>query len=346
MQKIDLRSDTVTKPTPAMREAMAQAEVGDDVYGEDPTVNRLEAMAAEMLGKEAAVFVPSGVMGNQLALRLHTRPGDEVIVDSTSHLIRYEGGSASSLSGVQLVCVPGDRGRLSPESVKESIRPKGLHNPPTTLVCLEQTHNVGGGSVYALEVIHHIAEVARTHGLSLHLDGARLFNAVVSTGVAAADYARSFDSVSFCLSKGLGAPVGSVVVSDAARVQTLRRLRKVFGGGMRQVGILAAAGVYALEHHIARLAEDHVNAHYLATLLEDIPGVVVDVKAVETNMVMFQVPHSSKTTDMLLADCREAGVLLNAMGDRAFRVVTHLDVNHEDMVAAGRVFRQVFSAAV
>jgi threonine aldolase len=329
-----------------MREAMAQAEVGDDVYGEDPTVNRLEAMAAEMLGKEAAVFVPSGVMGNQLALRLHTRPGDEVIVDSTSHLIRYEGGSASSLSGVQLVCVPGDRGRLSPESVEAAIRPKGLHNPPTTLVCLEQTHNVGGGSIYSLEVIHQIAEVARTHGLSLHLDGARLFNAVVSTGVAAADYARPFDTVSFCLSKGLGAPVGSMVVSDAARVQTLRRLRKVFGGGMRQVGILAAAGVYALEHHIARLAEDHVNAHYLATLLEDIPGVVVDVKAVETNMVMFQVPHSSKTTDKLLADCREAGVLLNAMGDRAFRAVTHLDVNHEDMVAAGRVFRQVFSAAV
>lgn len=346
MQKIDLRSDTVTKPTPAMREAMAQAEVGDDVYGEDPTVNRLEAMAAEMLGKEAAVFVPSGVMGNQLALRLHTRPGDEVIVDSTSHLIRYEGGSASSLSGVQLVCVPGDRGRLSPESVEASIRPKGLHNPPTTLVCLEQTHNVGGGSIYSLEVIHQIAEVARIHGLSLHLDGARLFNAVVSTGVAAADYARPFDTVSFCLSKGLGAPVGSMVVSDAARVQTLRRLRKVFGGGMRQVGILAAAGVYALEHHIARLADDHVNAHYLATLLEDIPGVVVDVKAVETNMVMFQVPHSSKTTEKLLADCREAGVLLNAMGDRAFRVVTHLDVNHEDMVAAGRVFRQVFSAAV
>lgn len=346
MRKIDLRSDTVTKPTPAMREAMAQAEVGDDVYGEDPTVNRLEAMAAEMLGKEAAVFVPSGVMGNQLALRLHTRPGDEVIVDSTSHLIRYEGGSASSLSGVQLVCVPGNRGRLSPESVEAAIRPKGLHNPPTTLVCLEQTHNVGGGSIYSLEVIHQIAEVARTHRLSLHLDGARLFNAVISTGVAAADYARPFDTVSFCLSKGLGAPVGSMVVSDAARVQTLRRLRKVFGGGMRQVGILAAAGVYALEHHIARLAEDHVNAHYLATLLEDIPSVVVDVKTVETNMVMFQVPHSSKTTDTLLADCREAGVLLNAMGDRAFRVVTHLDVNHEDMVAAGRIFRQVFSAAV
>ena len=346
MQKIDLRSDTVTKPTPAMREAMAQAEVGDDVYGEDPTVNRLEAIAAELLGKEAAVFVPSGVMGNQLAIRLHTRPGDEVIVDSTSHLIRYEGGSASSLSGVQLCCVPGDRGRLSPESVKAAIRPKNLHYPPTTLVCLEQTHNVGGGSIYPLETIHRITEVGRTHGLALHLDGARLFNAVVKTGVSAADFALPFDTVSFCLSKGLGAPVGSMVVSDAARVQILRRLRKVFGGGMRQVGILAAAGVYALEHHIARLAEDHVNAHYLATLLQDIPGVVIDVMAVETNMVMFQVPRSSKSTDMLLADCREAGVLLNAMGDRAFRVVTHLDVNHEDMVVAGRIFSRVFSAAV
>jgi threonine aldolase len=345
MHKIDLRSDTVTKPTPAMREAMAKAEVGDDVYGEDPTVNRLEAMAAELLGKEAAVFVPTGVMGNQLALRLHTRPGDEVIVESSSHLIRYEGGSASSLSGVQLCCVPGDRGRLSPESVKAAIRPKNLHYPPTTLVCLEQTHNVGGGSIYPLETIHQITEVVRTHGLALHLDGARLFNAVVKTGVSAADYARPFDTVSFCLSKGLGAPVGSMVVSNTACVETLRRLRKVFGGGMRQVGILAAAGVYALEHHIARLAEDHANAHFLATLLQDIPGVVVDVMAVETNMVMFQVPRSPKTTEMLLADCREAGVLLNAMGERAFRVVTHLDVNHQDMVAASRIFSRVFSVA-
>lgn len=343
MPIIDLRSDTVTKPTLAMREAMAQAEVGDDVYGEDPTVNRLEAVAAEMLGKEAALFVPTGVMANQLAIRLHTRPGDEVIVESTSHLIRYEGGSASSLSGVQLCCVPGDRGRLSPKSVEAAIRPRDLHNPPTTLVCLEQTHNVGGGSIYPLETIHQIAEVVRSHDLAFHLDGARLFNAVVKAGVSAVDYARPFDTVSFCLSKGLGAPVGSMVVSDAARVQKLRRLRKMFGGGMRQVGILAAAGLYALEHHIDRLAEDHANAHYLATLLEPIPGVVVDVKAVETNMVMFQVPHSSKSTQVLLAGCREAGVLLNAVGDRAFRVVTHLDVNREDMLAASLIFKRIFA---
>ncbi len=345
MRKIDLRSVTVTKPTPAMREAMAQAEVGDDVYGEDPTVNRLEAMAAELLDKDAALFVPTGVMGNQLAIRLHTRPGDEVIVESASHLIRYEGGSASSLSGVQLCCVPGDRGRLSPESVEAAIRPKDLHHPPTTLVCLEQTHNVGGGSIYPLETIHLITDVVRAHGLALHLDGARLFNAVVKTGVSAADYARPFDTVSFCLSKGLGAPVGSMVVSDAARVRTLRRLRKVFGGGMRQVGILAAAGVYALEHHIARLAEDHATAHHLATLLQDIPGVVVDVKSVETNMVMFQIPRSSKSTEMLLTECRKAGVLMNAVGDRAFRVVTHLDVDHDDMTAAGLIFRKVFSSS-
>jgi threonine aldolase len=345
MSTIDLRSDTVTKPTPAMREAMARAEVGDDVYGEDPTVNRLEAMAAELLGKEAALFVPTGVMGNQLAIRLHTRPGDEVIVESSSHLIRYEGGSASSLSGVQLCCVTGDRGRLSPESVEAAIRPKDLHNPPTTLVCLEQTHNAGGGSIYPLETIHRITEVVRTHDLAFHLDGARLFNAVVKTGVSAVEFAQPFDTVSFCLSKGLGAPVGSIVVSDSARIQKLRRLRKVFGGGMRQAGILAGAGLYALEHHIARLAEDHANAHHLATLLEDIPGVVVDVKAVETNIVMFQVPRSSKSNEMLLADCREAGVLLNAVGDRAFRVVTHLDVIREDMVAASGIFRRVFSAA-
>jgi threonine aldolase len=210
---------------------------------------------------------------------------------------------------------------------------------------LEQTHNVGGGSVYPLETIHRITEVARAHGLALHLDGARLFNAVVKTGVSAAEYARPFDTVSFCLSKGLGAPVGSMVVSDVARIQKLRRLRKVFGGGMRQAGILAAAGVYALEYHIARLAEDHANALHLATLLEDIPGLVVDVKAVETNMVMFQVPSFPQSTEKLLVDCREAGVLLNAVGDRAFRVVTHLDVDREDMIATSRIFRRVFSAA-
>jgi threonine aldolase len=343
MAIIDLRSDTVTKPTVGMRQAMASADVGDDVYGEDPTVNTLEAMAAKLLGKEAGLFVPTGVMGNQLCLRLHTQPGDEVIIEHSAHLIRYEGGSASSMSGVQLCCVPGTRGLLSLTDVEMAIRRPDLHTPSTTLLCLEQTHNVGGGSVYPLETIQQLTQLARTYGLALHLDGARLFNASAKTGVSVAEYARLFDTVSFCLSKGLGAPVGSMIVSDAARIQRLRRLRKVFGGGMRQVGILAAAGIYALEHNVLRLVEDHENAKHLAQLLHAITGLVVDVELVETNMVMFQAPHASKSTEQLLKDCREAGVLLNAVGDRSFRAVTHLDVNHEDMESAGHVFSRVFT---
>jgi len=303
----------------------------------------LEGMAAELLGKDAGLFVPSGVMGNQLAIRLHTRPGDEVIVEATSHLIRYEGGSACSLSGVQLCCVSGTRGLLSPEGVTASIRRRDLHCPPTTLLCLEQTHNVGGGSVYPLPLMERVVEVGRKHGLALHLDGARLFNAVIKTGVSAAEYARHFDTVSFCLSKGLGAPVGSVLVSDRERIAQLRRLRKVFGGGMRQAGILAAAGLYALEHHIDRLAEDHAHAKRLAELLTNIPGVVVNVEATETNMVMFQVPEAMDSTDTILRKGKEGGVLFNAVGDRAFRLVTHLDVNKADIEAAGKIFSGVLA---
>ena len=343
MAMIDVRSDTVTKPTAGMRQAMAVAEVGDDVYGEDPTVNRLEMMAAALLGKEAGLFVPTGVMGNQLAIRLHTQPGDEVIVESAAHILRYEGGSASSLSGVQLCPVPGSRGLLSLEAVESAIRRPDLHTPSTTLLCLEQTHNVGGGSVYPLETIHQLTDLARRHGLALHLDGARLFNASVATGVPVAKYAAAFDTVSFCLSKGLGAPVGSMVVADVGRIHQLRRLRKVFGGGMRQVGILAAAGMYALEHHVSRLAEDHANAQHLAQLLHGLPGVVVELESVQTNMVMFQVPQSSQSTEQILGDCREAGVLLNAVGDRSFRAVTHLDVSREDMDTAGQAFARVFA---
>ena len=345
MRVIDLRSDTVTKPTAAMREAMVRAEVGDDVYGEDPTVNRLEAMAADLLGKEAGLFVPTGVMGNQLAIRLHTRPGDEVIVEGSSHIIRYEGGSASSLSGVQLCCVPGTRGVLSPEGVEAAVRRRELHFPPTTLLCLEQTHNVGGGSVYPFQTMERVVEVGRKHGLAVHLDGARLFNAVIKTGVSAAEHARLFDTVSFCLSKGLGAPVGSILVSDRDRIARLRRLRKVFGGGMRQVGILAAAGIYALEHHIPRLAEDHAHAKRLAQLLANIPGVVVDVEATETNMVLFKVPGAKDSTDSILRTCKEAGILFNALGDRSFRLVTHLDVTSADIEEAGKIFSDVLAGA-
>ncbi len=322
---------------------MAQAEVGDDVYGEDPTVNRLEAMAAECLGKEAGLFVPTGVMGNQLSLRLQTQPGDEVIVEQSAHIIRYEGGSASSLAGVQLSCVAGRRGLLSPEGVEKAIRPKELHFPPTTLLCLEQTHNVGGGAVYPWDQMKAVVHVGRSHGLALHLDGARLFNASIATGVSVREYASLFDTVSFCLSKGLGAPVGSVIVSDMERIRKLRRLRKIFGGGMRQVGILAAAGIYALEHHIERLADDHANARYLAERLHEIPGVVVDITSVDTNIVMFQTPQLPQSSEQLLADCREAGVLLNTVGDRSFRAVTHLDVKREDIDVASQAFSRVFS---
>ncbi|WP_454063073.1 low-specificity L-threonine aldolase [Candidatus Nitrospira salsa] len=341
---IDLRSDTVTKPSPEMREAMAHADVGDDVYGEDPTVNRLEQMAAELLGKDAGLFVPSGVMGNQLSIRLHTRPGDEVIVESSSHIIRYEGGSASSLSGVQLTCISGMRGILAAEDVKAVIRQPDIHTPPTTLLCLEQTHNCGGGTVYPLSTIHELTDVARSNGLALHLDGARLFNAVAATGISAADYASPFDTVSFCLSKALGAPVGSLIVSDDTRIAKLRRLRKMFGGGMRQAGILAAAGIYALEHHVARLTEDHQHAKRLSHLLSKIHGVQCSPDDVETNMVLFQVDGKLGTTDELLSHCREAGVLLNSVGDRSFRVVTHLDVSAEDIESAGRMFAKAFSS--
>ena len=341
---IDLRSDTVTQPSNAMREAMAKAPVGDDVYGEDPTVSRLEAMAAEMLGKEAALFVPSGVMGNQLAIRLHTRPGDEVIVESTSHLIRYEGGSASSLSGVQLCCIPGVRGILEPNQIAGAIRPSDVHYPKTSLLCLEQTHNSGGGSVYPLTTIHQLVESARTHDMALHLDGARLFNAVTATGVSAADYARPFDSVSFCLSKGLGAPIGSMIVSDTDRVAQLRRLRKLYGGGMRQVGIIAAAGIYALEHNIDRLKDDHAHAKRLAELLQKISAVSVDPNEVETNIIIFRISENLKSTIELIEACKKSGVLLNAVGDHAFRVVTHLDISTQDIEAAGQVFAKVFSS--
>ncbi len=331
---IDLRSDTVTRPTPNMRAAMAQARVGDDVYGEDPTVNALESRAAHLLGKEAALFVPTGVMANQLCIRVHTRPGDEVIAEKTAHVIRYEGGSASALSQVQVCCLEGDRGLLAAKSVVEAIRPHDIHYPPTTLVCLEQTHNVGGGAVYPLSTMQEITRVAGDRGLASHLDGARLFNAVVASGVSAAAFAQPFDTVSFCLSKGLGAPVGSVIVSTHDRVARLRRLRKMFGGGMRQAGILAAAGLYALDHHITRMQEDHDNAKHFALQLQQIPAVYVDPDLVETNIVLFEVVGSDRSTGEIVQVLKDVGVLLNAVGEHRFRAVTHLDVSSADIEQA------------
>jgi threonine aldolase len=341
---IDLRSDTVTKPTPAMREAMAQAAVGDDVYGEDPTVNALQEKSARLLGKAFALFVPSGTMANQLSVRVLTKPGDEVILDSRAHIVRYEQGAAAALSGVQLYTVQTERGLLTPDQVQAAIRPKDPHTLPTGLICLENTHNAGGGSIYSLTAIERIHALARSQGIPMHLDGARLFNAVVTTGISAAAYAQYFDTVSFCLSKGLGAPVGSLVVTNHEEVSVrLRRYRRMYGGAMRQAGILAAAGLYALEHHIVRLKEDHDNAKRLARALRSLPAARVDLGRIETNIVLFDVPQQSRPAGEFVAALKARGVLINAVGPTTYRAVTHLDVSTDDIDRAAEVFALVLA---
>jgi threonine aldolase len=340
---IDLRSDTVTKPSPAMRHAMAQAEVGDDVFGEDPTVNRLQEVAARLMGKEAALFVPSGTMANQLAVRLHTKPGDEIIVEAGAHIVRYESGAAAGLSGVQTCWLSGLRGILQPEQIEAAIRPPDYHNPPTALISLENTHNRGGGTIYPLPLIMAIRKVAEARGIAMHLDGARLFNAVVATGVPAAEYARRFETVSFCLSKGLGAPVGSLICSDTGRIAQLRRLRKMFGGGMRQAGILAAAGLYALEHNIDRLAEDHAHARELAHALAGLPGVGIKPDEVDTNIVVFDVKETHRQAEEVVAALKSEGVLVLALGRTTLRAVTHLDVSSEQIDQTRSIMKKVFT---
>lgn len=328
MREIDLRSDTVTRPTAAMREAIARAEVGDDVYGEDPSVNRLQELAAERLGKPAALFVPSGSMANQLALRAHTEHGDAVIAGTNAHLYLYEGGAAGALSGVQFTFV-GEEGLFDADDVRGAIHPRDSHFARTRLVCVENTHNRSGGRVFPLEQLRAVAEAAREEGLSLHLDGARIFNAEVATGVPAAVWAEPFDSVAFCLSKGLGAPVGSLIVGTRSFIERVHRFRKMFGGGMRQAGILAAAGSYALEHHVKRLAEDHANARRLAEGLERIPGVAL-LRQPETNMVLFQVPDVAAFVERT----RGSGLLINPIDPVTLRAVLHLDVEASDVPVA------------
>ena len=340
---IDLRSDTVTKPSPAMREAMAHAEVGDDVFGEDPTVNRLQEVAARLLGKEAALFVPSGTMGNQLSVRLHTKPGDEIIVEAGAHVVRYESGAAAGLSGVQTRWLPGTRGILEVDEIEAAIRPPDYHNPPTTLICLENTHNRGGGTIYPLATIKAIRKVAEALGIAMHLDGARLFNAVVATGVPAAEYARHFETVTFCLSKGLGAPVGSLICADQERVVKLRRLRKMFGGGMRQAGIIAAGGLYALEHNITRLAEDHVHAKRLAATLAALPGVRINPAHVETNIVVFDISETRRRAEEVLALLKAEGLLLVPFSPTTLRAVTHLDVSRDQIEQACDILKKIFT---
>jgi threonine aldolase len=332
MRVIDLRSDTVTKPTPAMREAMARAEVGDDVFGDDPTVRELEVQTAEFLGKEAALFVPSGTMANQLAIRGHTQPGDEILVEANAHLYYYECGAPAVLSGVMCRCVEGQRGIFTGADVEAALRPANQHFPPTRLVCIENTHNRGGGKIWSLEQTQQVASTARKHGLQLHLDGARLWNAAVASGISERDYAAHFDTVSVCFSKGLGAPVGSALVGSRDFIERARRFRKMFGGGMRQAGIIAAGALFGLRQHRDRLAEDHANAKALASGLATVEGLEVEPAEVETNMVRFRV--RSLPVQQLVDRLRAQGVLVLPVAPDTIRAVTNLMVSSDDIHTA------------
>jgi threonine aldolase len=326
---IDLRSDTVTRPTEGMRAAIAAAEVGDDVYGEDPTINRLQEEVAGLLGKEAALFVPSGSMANQIAIVVNTRPGDEIIVGDRSHSWLFESGGAAALAGVQVRVIPGD-GRYTAEQAARVINPGDDHFARTSLIAVENTHNMGGGVTWSRADLDAVLALAAKHHLATHLDGARLWNAAAAGDHSEAELAAGFDSVSVCLSKGLGAPVGSLVAGSRGFVVEAHRVRKRLGGGMRQAGVLAAAGLWALEHTRPRLAEDHANARLLAEALAEVDGLSVDVDRVETNIVMVDLDGGRETAPQLKSRAAAAGVLFGAIDERRFRLVTHRDVTTEE----------------
>ncbi len=326
---VDLRSDTITKPTPAMRAAMAAAEVGDDVFGEDPTVRELEAETAALLGKEAAMFTPSGTMANQLAVRSHTEPGDEILVEANAHLYIYEGGGPAALSGVTCRCLEGERGVFKASDVEAVLRPPDSHFPRSRLVCVENTHNRGGGRIWPLESVDEVAAMARRHGLQLHLDGARLWNAAAATGIPESRWAAPFDTISVCFSKGLGAPVGSALVGSKAFLARARRFRKMFGGGMRQAGIIAAGALFALRNHRGRLVEDHANAKALAQGIAGFKGLEVAPGEVDSNMVRFRAPGVPASE--LMERLRARGVLVLGIDRFTLRAVTSLMVSSEDI---------------
>jgi threonine aldolase len=339
---VDLRSDTLTLPTPEMREAMARAEVGDDVWEEDPTVKRLEALAAERMGKEAGLFVTSGTQGNLVSVLAQTRPGQEVVLDLDAHIFNYEVAGTSLIGGVQMRPVKTARGFLTAEQVREALRPANIHVPPTGLVGIENTHNRHGGTCCTPEEIAAVAEVAHGAGVAVHLDGARLFNAAVALGRAPREFTRHVDSVTFCLSKGLGAPVGSVVCGGADLIARARRLRKMLGGGMRQAGVIAAAGIVALERMVDRLAEDHANARTLAEGLAIVPGLSLDLVSVQTNIVIFRVARAGGA-QALVDGCLARKVKVHAIGPHAIRCVTHKDVDADDIQRALQALREITS---
>ncbi len=339
---IDLRSDTVTKPSDEMRKAMYNAEVGDDVYKEDPTVNKLEEYTAELLGKESALFVPSGVMGNQICLNVHTQPGDEVICEADAHIFQYESGSPAVLSGLQLYPVRGENGIIDPESVKPLVRPTSAYYMPTSRVLeVENTHNRAGGTIYSNERIAELKNVANQFNLKFHLDGARLWNASVASGVSLNEYCSHFDSVSVCLSKGLGAPVGSVIAGSKDFINEAFRVRKGWGGGMRQVGILAAAGLYAVKNNISRLSEDHEKAKILSRHIYKTGMFEINLDNVQTNILIFKPKNIS--VEEALQKCEDNGLLLSVGQVGTLRAVTHMDVSFDDVSRACNILSKVFN---
>jgi threonine aldolase len=336
---IDLRSDTVTKPTPAMLEAMMTAKVGDDVFGEDPSINALEAIAARLFGMEAALYCPSGTMSNQIAIKCHTQPGDEVICEKSSHVYIYEGGGIASNSGSQVKALDGDLGRITAAQVSLSINPDDVHRARTSLVSLENTCNRGGGAYYDLGEIKKIKQVCSDNQLKLHLDGARLFNALVATGQTAKEYGQVFDSISVCLNKGLGCPIGSILMGPAVFIRQARRVRKAFGGGLRQAGFMAAAGIYALENNVARLAMDHKHARQLGAALEK-KDFVRSIMPVATNIVIFEVDQNGCARE-LAQQLKEKGILAIAIAANQIRFVTHLDISPAMVDEAVAVIEQL-----
>ena len=328
---VDLRSDTLTKPSAFMREAIASAIVGDDVFGEDPTINKLQDTLSELTGKEAALFVTSGTMGNQLSIKCHTDPGDEIIVEASAHIFQYETAGGAFISRVQLHPIPGNYGMMKLQDIEDSIRPDIYYFPKTRLICLENTHNRAGGTIIDYDYIQDVSLLAKSHGIKMHLDGARLWNASVATGISIKDYAKHFDSVSICLSKGLGAPVGSVICGSFEFIEKARKFRKILGGGMRQAGVLAAAGLYAIKNNVERLADDHKRAKRIADFLSSNDKIDIDLKSVQTNIVIFGFKDQKINTDAISLSLKNKGLLVSKGMKGKLRIVTHLDVDDSDI---------------
>lgn len=340
---IDLRSDTVTKPTDAMRTAMASAEVGDDVFGEDPTVNALQEYVAELLGKERSLFVPSGCMSNQLALKAHTNAGDEVLMEQDAHMFNYETAAPAVMSSVQVKTVPGTRGVFRSDDLLPHIRPAVYYMPKTKVICVENTHNRAGGAIFPLEEIKKLSAFCKERQIIFHLDGARLWNASVATGIPVREWAKYFDSVSVCFSKGLGAPVGSAICGTTDFITRVHKWRKLFGGGMRQAGIIAAGAYYAVQNNINRLREDHEKAQSFAKEVSAIPVLSIDMESVQTNIVLIDVQQTGKSPNEIIALLKENGVLLSGGTFTTVRAVMHMDVSLDDVHRAAEKFKHLFS---